>query len=145
MSERRHLRNFPRPDGFVRAEPRGQENESLWTPANTEQRPGHWRHKVCSSGPVDFGRREIGLLLSCENIHQFNNLFMKRRIIGFDVDDEGHWRAELECGHYQHVRHDPPLSSREWVLTSEGRSEKLGEILECRKCGYLKPVDLSGL
>ena len=67
---------------------------------------------------------------------------MKRRIIGFDLDELGHWRAELDCGHYQHVRHDPPLTTREWVLTPEGRKEKLGEELECRKCGEMRPLDV---
>ena len=36
---------------------------------------------------------------------------MNRRVIGFHEDDEHHWVAELECGHNQHVRHDPPWSS----------------------------------
>ena len=59
---------------------------------------------------------------------------MKRKIINFDKDEEGDWRAELDCGHYQHVRHKPPLITREWVLTEEGRREKLGLELECKKC-----------
>ena len=59
---------------------------------------------------------------------------MKRKIIGFDKDDEGDWRAALNCGHYQHVRHKPPLVTREWVLTEEGRREKLGVELDCKKC-----------
>jgi len=59
---------------------------------------------------------------------------VKRKIINFDQDDVGDWRAELECGHYQHVRHKPPLITREWVLTDEGRHEKLGAELECKKC-----------
>jgi hypothetical protein len=59
---------------------------------------------------------------------------MQRKIVRFDTDDEGHWRAELDCGHYQHVRHDPPLRNREWVLTDEGRRERIGEVLDCRKC-----------
>ena len=59
---------------------------------------------------------------------------MKRKIIGFDKDDEGDWRAALECGHHQHVRHKPPLINREWVLTEEGRREKLGATLDCKKC-----------
>lgn len=59
---------------------------------------------------------------------------MKRKIIGFDKDDEGDWRAELDCGHHQHVRHKPPLVVREWVLTEEGRREKLGVELDCKKC-----------
>lgn len=59
---------------------------------------------------------------------------MKRKIIGFDKDDEGDWRAELVCGHFQHVRHKPPLIVRDWVLTENGRREKLGVELECKKC-----------
>jgi len=59
---------------------------------------------------------------------------MERKIIGFDKDDEGDWRAALDCGHYQHVRHKPPLVTREWVLTEEGRREKLGVELDCKKC-----------
>jgi hypothetical protein len=59
---------------------------------------------------------------------------MKQKIIGFDRDEEGDWRAALDCGHYQHVRHKPPLVTREWVLTEEGRREKLGVELDCKKC-----------
>ena len=59
---------------------------------------------------------------------------MKRKIVNFDRDDEGDWRAELECGHFQHVRHKPPLNTREWVLTSEGRASRLGFELDCRHC-----------
>lgn len=59
---------------------------------------------------------------------------MKRRIAGFHTDDEGHWRAELECGHPQHVRHDPPLTSRPWVLTEDGRASRLGLELDCKRC-----------
>lgn len=66
---------------------------------------------------------------------------MNRKIIGFNKDEEDDWRAELECGHYQHVRHKPPLISREWVLTEKGRSEKLGAPLNCKKCNEEKPLD----
>jgi hypothetical protein len=59
---------------------------------------------------------------------------MNRKIIGFDRDDEGDWRAELDCGHFQHVRHQPPLATREWILTEQGRREKLGFKLNCKKC-----------
>jgi hypothetical protein len=59
---------------------------------------------------------------------------MRRRIVDFELDDDGHWRAVLDCGHRQHVRHDPPLTTREWVLTEAGRREKIGLELECRKC-----------
>lgn len=59
---------------------------------------------------------------------------MKRRIVGYDRDDDGHWRALLDCGHPQHVRHDPPLVTRPWVLTEEGRASRLGLELECIRC-----------
>jgi hypothetical protein len=59
---------------------------------------------------------------------------MQRAIVGFDRDEEGHWRALLECGHKQHVRHDPPWTVREWVTTQEGRAGKLGVMLNCKLC-----------
>jgi hypothetical protein len=57
-----------------------------------------------------------------------------RHIVGFHTDEEGHWVAELECGHGQHVRHDPPWQNRPWVLTPEGRAAFLGVELRCVKC-----------
>jgi hypothetical protein len=42
--------------------------------------------------------------------------------------------ADLECGHTQHVRHDPPWQVREWVTTPEGRASRLGTELDCVKC-----------
>ena len=59
---------------------------------------------------------------------------MKRKIVGYDRDDESHWRAELDCGHFQHVRHNPPLATRTWVLTEEGRASRLGLELDCKRC-----------
>ena len=47
---------------------------------------------------------------------------------------EGHWVADLECGHSQHVRHRPPVEVREWVLTEEGRRGRIGASLPCRLC-----------
>jgi hypothetical protein len=58
----------------------------------------------------------------------------ERRIVAFHRDDEGHWVAELECGHGQHVRHTPPWRERPWVVTEEGRAAALGTTLPCRKC-----------
>src|SRR5262245_14862051 len=57
-----------------------------------------------------------------------------RKITGFHLDGAGHWVAELECGHMQHVRHDPPLVSRPWILTGAGRASRLGEVLQCSDC-----------
>jgi len=54
--------------------------------------------------------------------------------VGFARDEEGQWVAMLECGHSQHVRHDPPLVTRAWVLTEAGRLSRLGAALACVRC-----------
>lgn len=46
---------------------------------------------------------------------------MQQAIIGFHLDEENHWVAELACGHHQHVRHTPPWQNRPWVITEQGR------------------------
>lgn len=62
-------------------------------------------------------------------------LDMKRAIVGYRLDEaENQWIAELECGHTQHVRHDPPWQVRPWVVTDEGRRSFLGVLLECPYC-----------
>jgi Protein of unknown function (DUF3565) len=59
---------------------------------------------------------------------------MQRAVIGFEQDDEGHWVAKLQCGHGIHVRHDPPWMVREWVMTEAGRAERIGSLMECKRC-----------
>ena len=59
---------------------------------------------------------------------------MKQAIIGFRQDEEQHWVADLACGHSQHVRHDPPWQNRPWVMTDSARQQKLGLLLNCKKC-----------
>ena len=59
---------------------------------------------------------------------------MDRAIVGFRRDAEGHWVAELDCGHSQHTRHSPPQSERPWVLSEEGRRARLGSPLDCVRC-----------
>jgi tellurite methyltransferase len=59
---------------------------------------------------------------------------MLRSMVGFHQDSEAHWVAELSCGHGQHVRHRPPFELRPWVLSTEGRSARLGQGLECVRC-----------
>ncbi len=59
---------------------------------------------------------------------------MEQPITGYHRDEDGHWVAELACGHNQHVRHDPPWQVREWVETQEGRDSRLGVRLDCKKC-----------
>lgn len=61
-------------------------------------------------------------------------MYMQQAIIGFHLDEEQHWVADLACGHGQHVRHNPPWQNRPWVMTEQGRKEKLGVMLECKKC-----------
>ena len=59
---------------------------------------------------------------------------MKRKIRNFHQDELGDWVAELECGHMQHVRHDPPWQERPWVVTAAGRQSRIGMELDCKKC-----------
>ena len=59
---------------------------------------------------------------------------MKRKIVGYHTDAENHWVAELECGHGQHVRDDPPWTVRRWVRTAKGRTSQLGQELNCVRC-----------
>jgi len=67
---------------------------------------------------------------------------MKQAIAGYHLDEEGHWVAELACGHFQHVRHNPPLVSRPWVVTEQGRQAMLGYELNCKKCDQNLPADI---
>jgi len=55
-------------------------------------------------------------------------------IVGFHLDDDASWVAELDCGHRQHIRHKPPFQNAEWVTTDTGRAQKLGSHLPCRLC-----------
>ena len=59
---------------------------------------------------------------------------MLQPIIDFYLDDEGHWVVKLACEHSQHVRHNPPWQNRPWVITKQGREEKLGMMLACKLC-----------
>lgn len=66
---------------------------------------------------------------------------MQQPITGFHQDAERHWVAELACGHFQHVRHDPPWTERPWVVTEPGRTGMLGHLLNCVKCDAAAPPD----
>ena len=59
---------------------------------------------------------------------------MDRPIIGFALDAEGAWVALLNCGHRQHVRHEPPFWNRPWVTSPEGRDGRIGVTLPCAAC-----------
>ena len=66
---------------------------------------------------------------------------MKRAISGFHVDEHGDWVADLDCGHGQHVRHQPPLVMRPWVTTEGGRAATLGSELDCVRCDRMEWPD----
>ncbi|NNG14410.1 MAG: DUF3565 domain-containing protein [Gammaproteobacteria bacterium] len=57
-----------------------------------------------------------------------------RHIIGFHTDEQHDWVAVLDCGHTQHVRHQPPWQERPWVITEQGRLAHKGALLNCKKC-----------
>jgi len=59
---------------------------------------------------------------------------MEQPIVGWHQDEMGDWVAELACGHGQHVRHNPPLTNRPWVLTAAGRVKFMGFLLLCKHC-----------
>jgi len=73
-------------------------------------------------------------VVTVPSVRPFDDTAPERAIIGFVRDDEGHWVAELACGHRQHVRHEPPLVSRPWTLTAEGRASRIGTTLRCMRC-----------
>lgn len=89
---------------------------------------------------MDAGRPKIKCMLSRYGIPRLREsdaeleLSMLRAITNFSRDEEGHWRAELECGHAIHVRHDPPWTIREWVLDSAERAQRVGTLLDCKRC-----------
>ncbi len=68
---------------------------------------------------------------------------MDRKITGFEKDELDDWRAVLDCGHYQHVRHNPPWTNRVWVETEIGRQSSIGRSLDCKKCDREEPSDVS--
>lgn len=63
---------------------------------------------------------------------------MQQAIVEFHLGEEQHYVAKLACGHQQHVRHLPPWQNRPWVLTEQGRQEKIGMFLACKTCDLQK-------
>jgi len=57
-----------------------------------------------------------------------------RKIVDYHLDEAFDWIADLECGHQQHVRHNPPWTNRHWVTTPQGRLEHKGQVLLCSVC-----------
>jgi hypothetical protein len=90
---------------------------------------------------LDFSATSFSRFALMQSSRLRSSLYMKRKIIGFEQDENDDWRAKLECRHFQHVRHNPPLMRREWVLSVESRREKIGAMLHCKKCDEGKPAD----
>jgi hypothetical protein len=63
-----------------------------------------------------------------------NNPADSARLLDFHQDPQGHWVANLSCGHSQHLRHQPPWQNRPWVLAAEQRQARLGEDFPCGWC-----------
>jgi tellurite methyltransferase len=67
-----------------------------------------------------------------------------RRITDFRTDESGDWISDLDCGHSRHVRHEPPLADRAWVLDANEREGRLGSLLECGRCAQRElPADFA--
>jgi hypothetical protein len=58
----------------------------------------------------------------------------QRKIVGFHMDGNRDWVAELECGHQKLVRNDPPFTEHHWVTTAQGRLDHMGQELTCSAC-----------
>jgi len=59
-----------------------------------------------------------------------------RKIVGFRMDVDRNWVADLECGHQKHVRNDPPYTDHHWVTTAQGRLDHMGQELICSACRF---------
>jgi hypothetical protein len=57
-----------------------------------------------------------------------------RKIVGFHMNENRDWVAELDCGHKKHVRNDPPYTGNHWVTTAQGRQEHMGQEVTCSAC-----------
>jgi len=66
---------------------------------------------------------------------------MNQPIVGYHQDQEQDWVAELSCGHFQHVRNNPPWINRPWVDSVTGRGSMLGQLLDCKKCDLGLPIE----
>jgi hypothetical protein len=66
---------------------------------------------------------------------------MNKAIVAYHKDEENHWVAELVCGHFQHVRNNPPGVNRSRVESKAGRDSMLGRELGCKKCDTGAPPD----
>jgi len=57
-----------------------------------------------------------------------------RKIVGFHMNENRDWVADLDCGHQKLVRNDPPWTEHHWVTTAQGRNDHIGQELSCSAC-----------
>jgi len=62
-------------------------------------------------------------------------------IAAYSQDDDGTWVAQLDCGHPQHIRHEPPFRIAAWATTDQGRQGMLGRRLPCPLCRMPREPD----
>ena len=94
--------------------------------------PSSLRHRGCGFRAFTSSTR---IRLSAKGEHDSRKPgSIPQPIIAYHLDEEGDWVAELQCGHNQHVRHNPPMTDRPWVLTEKGRNKFLGYPLPCKLC-----------
>jgi tellurite methyltransferase len=68
---------------------------------------------------------------------------VRRRIVGFQVDDVGDWAAQLDCLHRQHIRHQPPFRVAPWIADAEQRAARIDSAWDCPLCDRCElPADL---
>lgn len=103
------------------------------TKAGNDGNPIHWR--------IELNRFEQGFVVPVNNRFDGNTISNSRKgspmqqpITGFHQDENSDWVAELACGHFQHVLHNPPWTVRPWTTSPEGRESMIGYELECKKC-----------
>lgn len=63
-----------------------------------------------------------------------------RRMLAFEADGD-EWIVRLDCGHRRHIRHRPPLASYPWLDDPDARAARIGERIECDRCGRLELPD----
>jgi len=100
----------------------------------------HHHHRFLCPSRRMYGRhRQFATAATSQN-QDSNNVNNNKKdslpqpIVSFQLDEFGDWKALLACGHCQHVRHNPPMVERPWVLTKEGRQKFMGHKLNCKLC-----------
>jgi len=60
---------------------------------------------------------------------------ISRVIVGVQREGADAVVLRLDCGHRRHVRHRPPLSSHAWVGSDAECEQRVGQRIECLRCG----------